>query len=73
MTCKFVLDLGVKQIFVFRIKEDIKREHLEKMFIFYGTMETQGAEDGNGRSFTQILGSVCNENGGAVNILEIER
>ena len=41
------------------------------MFIIHGTMETQPATDG--KSFTQILSSVCNENGGAVDILDIEK
>ena len=36
-------------------------------------METLTAEDDKGRSFTQILSSVCKENGGAVDILEIEK
>ena len=35
-------------------------------------METQEAADSKGKSFTQILSSVCKENSGAVNILEIE-
>ena len=43
------------------------------MFILYGTLETLTAEDNKGRTFTQILSSVCKENGGAVNILEIEK
>ena len=43
------------------------------MFILYGTMETQKAEDRKGETFTQILSSVCQENGGALNILEIEK
>ena len=43
------------------------------MFILHGTMETLTAEDDKGRSFTQILSSVCKENGGAVDILEIEK
>ena len=51
----------------------IKREHHERMFILHGTMETLTAADGKGRSFTQILSSVCKENGGAVDILEIEK
>ena len=42
------------------------------MFVFHGAMETLPAADHNGRSFTQILSSVCNENGGAVDILKIE-
>ena len=41
------------------------------MFILHGTMETLPAEDNKGRSFTQILSSVCEENGGAVDILDI--
>ena len=45
----------------------------EKMFIFYGTMETQTATDDSGRSFTSILSSVCKENGGAMEILEIAK
>ena len=43
------------------------------MFIFYGQLETLKAADNKGRSFTQILSSVCDENGGAVDILEIEK
>ena len=43
------------------------------MFILHGTMETLSAADSKGRSFTQILCSVCKENGGAVDILEIEK
>ena len=43
------------------------------MFILHGTMETLSADDSKGRSFTQILSSVCKENGGAVDILEIEK
>ena len=50
----------------------IRPEHQEKMFILNGTIETFFAEDGKGRSFTQILSSLCRENGGAVDILEIE-
>ena len=55
-----------------REKEMITREQHEKMFILHGTMETMSAEDNKGRSFTQILCSVCKENGGAVDILEID-
>ena len=43
------------------------------MFIIHGTMETLTATDGKGRTFTQILSSVCKENGGAVDILEIDK
>ncbi len=43
------------------------------MFILHGTMETLTAEDDKGRSFTQILSSVCQENGGALDILDIEK
>ncbi len=45
------------------------------MFILHGTMETLSAADikVKGRTFTQILSSVCKENGGAVDILEIEK
>ena len=57
----------------FRDKEMIKPEHHERTFIFYGTLETLPAEDGNGRSFSQILSSVCKANGGAINILDIEK
>ena len=56
-----------------RAKEKITAEQHEKMFIFYGTLETLTAEDNKGRTFTQILSSVCEENGGAVDILEIEK
>ena len=56
-----------------RAKEKITAEQHEKMFILYGTLETLTAEDNKGRTFTQILSSVCKENGGAVNILEIEK
>ena len=61
------------ELMLFRSKENIRAEHHEKMFIFYGTLETLPADDNKGRSFTQILSSVCNENGGAVDILEIEK
>ena len=57
----------------FRGKAKIEREHHERMFILNGTMETLTAEDDKGRSFTQILSSVCKDNGGAVDILEIEK
>ena len=43
------------------------------MFIIHGTMETHSAADIKGRTFTQILSSVCKQNGGAVDILEIEK
>ena len=43
------------------------------MFIFHGTMETLSAADIKGKTFTQILSSVCKQNGGAVDILEIEK
>merc|ERR550532_3475165 len=43
------------------------------MFIIHGTMETLTAADGKGRTFTQILSSLCKDNGGAVDILEIEK
>ena len=43
------------------------------MFIIHGTMDTLTAEDRAGRTFSQILASVCEENGGAINILDIER
>ena len=36
-------------------------------------METLSAEDNKGMSFTQILASVCKENGGAVDILDIDK
>ena len=52
-------------------KEKITPEQHGRMFILHGTMETLPAEDNKGRSFTQILSSVCEENGGAVDILEI--
>lgn len=42
------------------------------MFVFHGSMETLSAEDNKGRSFTQILSTVCNENGGAIDILKID-
>ena len=58
-------------IFV-RIKEKITLEHHRRMFILHGTMETLDAADSKGKSFTQILSSVCKENSGAVDILEIE-
>ena len=44
----------------------------EKMFILDGTLETLPAEDKKGRSFTQILSSACKQNGGALDILDIE-
>merc|ERR550539_1228256 len=44
-----------------------------KLFIFYGTLETQEATGEPGRSFTHFLCSVCEENGGAVDILEIAK
>lgn len=50
----------------------ITPEQHKKMFILHGTMETQPAEDNKGRSFTQILSSVCKANGGAVDILKID-
>ena len=56
---------------IYREKEMITPEQHKKMFILHGTMETQPAED-NKASFTQILSSVCKENGGAVDILKIE-
>jgi len=56
-----------------KAKEKITAKHQEKMFIFYGTLETLTAEDNKGRTFSQILSSVCEEYGGAVNILEIEK
>ena len=59
--------------FVFRDKKIIKPEHHERMFIIHSTMETLKATDGKGRTFTQILSSVCKENGGAVDILEIDK
>lgn len=43
----------------------------KKMFIFYGTLDTQEATGDPGRSFTHFLCSVCEENGGAMEILEI--
>ena len=55
----------------FRDKEKITPEQHRRMFILHGTMETLPAEDNKGRSFTQILSSVCEENGGAVDILKI--
>ena len=58
---------------LFRGKEKIKPEHHERTFIFYGTLETLSAPDYNGESFTRILSSVCEENGGAVHILDIEK
>ena len=58
---------------VFRGKEIIKPEHHERMFILHGTMETLTAADDKGGTFTQILSSVCKQNGGAVDILEIEK
>ena len=80
---EFVVDLRCMNIVVilmhtfnillFRGKETIKPEHHERTFIFYGTLETLPAEDGNGRSFSQILSSVCKANGGAINILDIEK
>ena len=60
-------------VVLFRSKEEIRTTQHEKMFIFYGTLETLPAADNKGRSFTQILSSVCDENGGAVDILEIEK
>ena len=82
---EFVVDLRLSlpffdahlyfNVLSFRDKETIKPEHHERTFIFYGTLETLPAEDGNGRrkSFSQILSSVCKENGGAINILDIEK
>ena len=65
--------MAPRLISVFRNKEKIKLEHHERMFIVYGTMETLTASDSKGGTFTQILSSVCKENGGAVDILEIEK
>ena len=42
------------------------------MFIFYGTLETHQATGDLGKSFTDFLCSVCEDNGGAMEILEIE-
>jgi len=61
---EYVVDLGEKKM--------ITPEQHKKMFILHGTMETQPAEDNKGRSFTQILSSVCKANGGAVDILKID-
>ena len=43
----------------------------EKIFTFKGTLETLAASDG--MSFTQVLVAVCEEHGGALPILEIEK
>ena len=43
----------------------------EKIFTFKGTLETLAATDG--MSFTQVLVAVCQEHGGALPILEIEK
>jgi len=55
------------------LKEKKKIENLqhEKMFIVYPTLETQEATAEPGRSFTHFLCSVCEENGGAIEIREI--
>ena len=58
---------------LFRDKVEITAEHHQRMFILHGTLETLDAEDRKGKSFTQILSSVCKENGGAVDILEIDK
>ena len=50
----------------------ITPEQHKKMFILHGSMETLPAEDNKGRSFTQILSSVCQANSGAVAILKID-
>lgn len=51
-------------------KKPITSEQQKKIFIVHATMETQPAHD-KGRSFTQILSSVCKANGGAVDILKM--
>ena len=43
----------------------------EKIFTFKGTLETLPADDK--MSFTQVLVAVCQEHGGALPILEIEK
>ena len=43
----------------------------EKIFTFKGTLETLAASDG--MSFTQVLVAVCQEHGGGLPILEIEK
>ena len=43
----------------------------EKIFTFKGTLETLAATDG--MSFTQVLVAVCQEHGGALPILDIEK
>ena len=43
----------------------------EKIFTFKGTLETLGARDG--MSFTRFLVEVCQEHGGALPILDIEK
>ena len=65
--------LSILYNFLLRYKRPISAAQQEKMFIFYGTTETQEATDNKGCSFTHILSSVCEENGGAVQILQIER
>ena len=52
-------------------KEAIEVAQQEKMFIFKGTLETLAATDG--LSFTQVLVDVCQEHGGALPILDIEK
>ena len=52
-------------------KEVIEVAQHEKMFIFKGTLETLKATDG--LSFTQVLVEVCQEHGGALPILDIEK
>ena len=52
-------------------KEVIEVAQQEKMFIFKGTLETLKATDG--LSFTQVLVEVCQEHGGALPILDIEK
>ena len=52
-------------------KEAIEVAQQEKMFIFKGTLETLAAKDR--LSFTQVLAEVCQEHGGALPILDIEK
>ena len=57
----------------FREKTKIENPQHEKMFIVYPTLETQEATAEPGRSFTHFLCSVCEENGGAIEIREIAK
>ena len=52
-------------------KEVIEVAQQEKIFTCKGTLESMAATDG--LSFTQVLVEVCQEHGGALPILDIEK